>query len=136
VMTDMLRSVVDIKGGTGNRVRWMFGLNNPIGGKTGTTNDNSDGWFIGVTPKLVTGVWTGCEKRDFHFRSLNNGEGANSALPIFGKFMQKVYADPSLGIKKDSNFELPKKPLTTTLDCNVYHQEQTGTNEVEKKLSF
>lgn len=135
-MVDMLRGVVDIKGGTGNRVRWMFNLTGAIGGKTGTTNDNSDGWFIGVTPKLVTGIWTGCEKRDFHFRSLNNGEGSNSALPIFGLYMQKVYANQSLGIKKDLIFELPKNPLTSPLDCDAYDQQTQGTGEVEKKLGF
>ncbi|MFD0748638.1 penicillin-binding protein 1A [Mucilaginibacter calamicampi] len=135
-MVDMLQGVVDIKGGTGNRVRWMFDLTGPIGGKTGTTNDNSDGWFIGVTPKLVTGIWTGCEKRDFHFRSLNNGEGANSALPIFGLYMQKVYANQALGIQKGIVFDPPKNPLTSPLDCSAYNQEVQGTGEVEKKLGF
>ncbi|MGY3213391.1 penicillin-binding protein 1A [Mucilaginibacter sp. HD30] len=135
-MVDMLRGVVDIRGGTGNRVRWMFDLTGPIGGKTGTTNDNSDGWFIGVTPKLVTGIWTGCEKRDFHFRSLNNGEGANSALPIFGLYMQKVYANQTLGIQKGIEFELPKNPLNSPLDCDAYDQQTQGAGEVEKKLGF
>jgi len=135
-MVDMLRGVVDIKGGTGNRVRWMFDLTGPIGGKTGTTNDNSDGWFIGITPKLVTGIWTGCEKRDFHFRSLNNGEGANSALPIFGLYMQKVYANQALGIKKGIEFPMPKDSLSSPLDCSAYNQEVQGTGEVEKKLGF
>nr|WP_294789931.1 transglycosylase domain-containing protein [uncultured Mucilaginibacter sp.] len=135
-MTDMLKGVVTEKGGTGHRVQWMFNLNNPIGGKTGTTNDNSDGWFIGVTPKLVTGIWTGCEKRDFHFRSLNSGEGANSALPIFGLYMQKVYANQALGIKKDLDFELPKNSTGINLDCNAYEQQTQGAGEVEKKLGF
>ncbi|MBC7399649.1 MAG: transglycosylase domain-containing protein [Mucilaginibacter sp.] len=134
VMIDMLKSV--ITEGTGWRLRGTYKVTNPVAGKTGTTNDNSDGWFIGVTPKLVTGVWTGCEKRDFHFRSTRTGQGANAALPVFALYMQKVYADQSLGIKKDIDFELPKKPLTTTLNCDVYSQQQKGTNEVEKKLSY
>jgi penicillin-binding protein 1A len=134
VMIDMLKSV--ITEGTGWRLRGTYKVNAQIAGKTGTTNDNSDGWFMGVTPQLVTGVWTGCEKRDFHFRSTHTGQGANAALPVFALYMQKVYADPSLGIKKDIDFDLPKKPLTTTLNCSVYSQEQKGTNEVEKKLGF
>ncbi len=134
VMVDMLKSV--ITEGTGSRLRGTYNLTNPIAGKTGTTNDNADGWFMGITPKLVTGVWTGCEKRDFHFRSTHTGQGANAALPVFALYMQKVYADKSLGIKKDIDFKLPKTPLTTILNCDVYNQQQKGTNEVEKKLSF
>jgi penicillin-binding protein 1A len=134
IMIDMLKSV--ITEGTGWRLRGTYKVTNPIAGKTGTTNDNADGWFMGVTPKLVTGVWTGCDKRDFHFRSTHTGQGANAALPVFALYMQKVYADQSLGIRKDIDFEAPKKPLTTILDCSVYSQQQKGTNEVEKKLSF
>jgi penicillin-binding protein 1A len=134
VMVDMMKSV--ISEGTGWRMRGTYKLTNPIAGKTGTTNENSDGWFIGMTPKLVTGVWTGCEKRDFHFRSTHIGQGANAALPIFALYMQKVYADQSLGIKPNIDFALPKQPLSIVLNCDVYNQEQKGTNEVEKKLSF
>jgi penicillin-binding protein 1A len=136
VMTDMLRSVVDMSGATGNRLRWKYHFTNPIAGKTGTTQENSDGWFIGMVPQLVTGVWTGCENRDFHFRSTRMGEGSNSALPIFAGYMKRVYNDPALGIKRDVNFEAPKKPLDIILDCNVYSQQQKGTNPVDKKLSF
>ncbi|MFD2864752.1 penicillin-binding protein 1A [Mucilaginibacter antarcticus] len=134
VMVDMMKSVIDA--GTGWRMRGTYKLTNPIAGKTGTTNENSDGWFIGMTPNLVTGVWTGCEKRDFHFRTTHSGQGANSALPVFALYMQKVYADSSLGIKPNIDFELPKQPLTTALNCDAYSDEQKGTNEVEKKLSF
>jgi len=133
VMTYMLKGVIEE--GTGTRLRAKYGLNNPIGGKTGTTNTNSDGWFIGITPQLVTGVWTGCEDRDIHFRSERLGEGANTALPIFALYMQRVYANPLLDIKKD-DFALPKKPLDIILDCAVYSQQQKGTNAVNKKLSF
>lgn len=135
VMTDMLKSV--ITDGTGTRMRWKYNLTNPIAGKTGTTQSNSDGWFIGMTPQLVTGVWTGCENRDFHFISTSYGEGANSALPIFAGFMKRVYADESLGIKKSADFDPPKKPLDIVLDCNLYNQQQKGTpTVVDKKLSF
>jgi penicillin-binding protein 1A len=134
VMTYMLKGVVDE--GTGWRLRSKYGLRNPIGGKTGTTQNNSDGWFIGVTPQLVTGVWTGCEDRAIHFRSTNLGEGANSALPIFALYMKRVYADKTLGIKQNVDFVQPKTGINITLDCNAYSQQQQGTAEVENKLGF
>jgi penicillin-binding protein 1A len=134
VMTYMLKGVIE--DGTGGRLRYKYGLNNPIGGKTGTTQNNSDGWFIGITPQLVTGIWTGCEDRDIHFRSTSLGEGANSALPIFAIYMKKVYANTDLGIKKNVDFDPPKAPLTITLDCNAYKQQQPGTTEADKKLGF
>jgi penicillin-binding protein 1A len=134
VMTYMLKGVVDE--GTGWRLRSKYGLRNPIGGKTGTTQNNSDGWFIGVTPQLVTGVWTGCEDRAIHFRSTNLGEGANSALPIFALYMKRVYADKTLGIKQNVDFAQPKTGINITLDCNAYSQQQQGTAEVENKLGF
>jgi penicillin-binding protein 1A len=134
VMTYMLKGVVDE--GTGWRLRSKYGLRNPIGGKTGTTQNNSDGWFIGVTPQLVTGVWTGCEDRAIHFRSTNLGEGANSALPVFALFMKRVYADKTLGIKQNVDFAMPKSGVNITLDCNAYSQQQQGTAEVESKLGF
>lgn len=134
VMTYMLKGVVDE--GTGWRLRSKYGLRNPIGGKTGTTQNNSDGWFIGVTPQLVTGVWTGCEDRAIHFRSTNLGEGANSALPVFALYMKRVYADKALGIKQNVDFAMPKSGVNITLDCNAYSQQQQGTAEVESKLGF
>lgn len=134
VMTYMLKGV--IQEGTGSRLQWKYGLTNPIGGKTGTTNDNSDGWFIGITPQLVTGVWTGCEDRDIHFRSTRLGEGANTALPIFALYMQKVYANPALGIKKNVDFVKPPNGVDIITDCSVYNQQQQGTAEPDKKLGF
>lgn len=134
VMTDMLKSVVTE--GTGARMGFTYHLYNPIAGKTGTPNDNSDGWFIGMVPQLVTGVWTGCEDPDIHFRTERLGEGANSALPIFALYMQKIYANPSLGIKKNVDFDQPKGGVSITLDCNQYNQQAKGTNEVDKKLEF
>ena len=134
VMTYMLKGVIE--DGTGSRLRYKYGLSNPIGGKTGTTQENSDGWFIGITPQLVTGVWTGCEDRDIHFRSTRFGEGANSALPIFALYMKKVYANAALGIVKNVDFDAPKSGVTIVTDCNSYEQQQQGTGEVEKKLGF
>ncbi|WP_295801984.1 transglycosylase domain-containing protein [Mucilaginibacter sp.] len=134
VMTYMLKGVIE--DGTGSRLRGRYGLTNPIGGKTGTTQENSDGWFMGVTPQLVTGVWTGCEDRDIHFRSTRLGEGANSALPIFAGFMKRVYDNPALGIKRNVDFDAPKNGVSIVMDCNQYKQQQQGTGEVDKKLGF
>lgn len=79
--------------GTGVRLRFKYGFENEIGGKTGTTQNQSDGWFMGITPNLVTGVWSGCEDRSAHFRTIHYGQGANMALPVFAEYMQRVYAD-------------------------------------------
>ncbi|MRX47091.1 transglycosylase domain-containing protein [Pedobacter puniceum] len=137
VMTYMLKGVVEE--GTGVRLRYRYGLSNPIGGKTGTTNDNSDGWFMAITPQLVAGVWTGCEDRAIHFRSTNLGEGANTALPIFALFIKKVYADSSLGIRK-GDFEAPAGGSSITLDCNQYQGSDTGTKgnkeDLDQRLGF
>ncbi|MFM6976856.1 MAG: penicillin-binding protein 1A [Sphingobacteriaceae bacterium] len=118
IMTQMLKGTVE--NGTGVRLRYKYGFTNPIGGKTGTTQNNSDGWFMGITPQLVAGVWTGCEDRAIHFSSTNQGEGANSALPIFALFLKKVYADPGLHYAK-GDFDPPKGELTVTWDCNAYN---------------
>jgi penicillin-binding protein 1A len=117
VMTDMLKGV--IQNGTGSRLQWKYNLRNPIGGKTGTTQNNSDGWFIGITPELVTGVWTGCEDRAVHFRSTSLGGGTNSALPVFALYMKKVYADKSLNYTK-GDFEAPQGGVNITIDCEAY----------------
>ena len=134
VMTSMLKHV--ITEGTGIRMGYQYHLNNPIAGKTGTTQNNSDGWFIGFTPQLVTGVWTGCDDRAIHFRTERLGEGANTALPIWALYMQKVYADPALGIKKNVDFDPPKSGVSITLDCSQYSQQQKDTKDVDKKLEF
>lgn len=135
VMTYMLKGVIDE--GTGWRLRSKYGLKNPIGGKTGTTQRNSDGWFIGITPQLVTGVWTGCEDRAIHFRSTNLGEGANTALPIFAGYMKSVYSDADLGIKKNVDFDPPKNGVTITLNCNDYRQQmQPDSSSLDERLGF
>jgi penicillin-binding protein 1A len=106
-MVSMLRAVVDQ--GTGMRIRGSkYGLKGEIGGKTGTTQNNSDGWFMGVTPKLVSGVWVGGEERDIHFDFTNEGQGANMALPIWALYMKKVYADKKLGYSESDSFGVPK----------------------------
>lgn len=104
-MITMLRSVIDH--GTGVRVRYRYGLQMPMGGKTGTTQNNSDGWFMGFTPSLVSGCWVGGEDRAIHFDSMAEGQGASMALPIWAKYMQKVLADESLGYTATEQFDIP-----------------------------
>lgn len=133
VMTRMLRGVVT--NGTGSRLNYKYHVNAPIGGKTGTTSDNSDGWFMAITPDLVAGVWTGCEDRAFHFTSTRDGEGANSALPIYAGFMKRVYANPNLKISK-ADFEAPKNGVSIIYDCTQYQPPEQGTTELDKKLGF
>ena len=133
VMTRMLRGVVT--NGTGWRLAGKYGVNTPIGGKTGTTQNNSDGWFMGISPDLVAGVWTGCEDRAFHFTSTRDGEGANSALPIFAGFMKRMYANPNLKVSK-GDFEVPKDGVSIVYDCNAYEPTEETTTELDKKLGF
>lgn len=102
-MLDMLRAVMD--GGSGGRVRFRYDLRAPMGGKTGTTQENADGWFMCFTPKISTATWVGGEERDIHFDRIAEGQGASMALPIYALFMQKVYADPSLGYSVDEQFD-------------------------------
>jgi penicillin-binding protein 1A len=116
-MIQLMRGVVDR--GTGSRLRSRYNLRNEIAGKTGTTQNNADGWFMGLTPDLVAGCWVGGEERSVHFNSTNEGQGASMALPIWGKFFQKVYADPSLKITKNG-FVKPSNMGNIELDCSVY----------------
>ena len=119
-MIYLLRGVVD--GGTGSRLRSKYGITAPLGGKTGTTNSNSDGWFMGIAPKLVSGCWVGGEDRDIHFESMTYAQGAAAALPIFALYMKKVYADSSLGISQNDQFDL-------TPDFDPCHGENEDYDE-------
>ncbi|EFI16745.1 MAG: transglycosylase domain-containing protein [Bacteroidota bacterium] len=105
-MINMMQAVLD--GGTGSRVRYKYGVRASAGGKTGTTNDNSDGWFIGYTPELVSGVWVGWEDRQIHFASMAEGQGANMALPIWAMYMKKVLEDTSIGYNPSARFNIPE----------------------------
>lgn len=104
-MLDMLKGVID--GGTGGRLRRVYNLKGQMGGKTGTTNNNSDGWFMSFTPNLVAGCWVGGEERSIHFDQMAYGQGASMALPIHGIFYQKVYADKELNYIDNGTFEIP-----------------------------
>lgn len=105
-MIYMLRNVMDH--GTGVRARFRYGLKSPMGGKTGTSQNHSDGWFVGFTPSLVSGVWVGGEDRSIHFDNMSAGQGANMALPIWAIYMQKVYADEELGYDPKEQFDVPE----------------------------
>ena len=112
-MIDMMKGVASY--GTASRQLRSMGINAEIAGKTGTTQKNSDGWFIGITPKLATGVWVGWEDRATHFWSTGEGQGAKMALPIWGYFMKRIYADKSLKITQEDKFE---KPSDWKGDCS------------------
>jgi len=113
----MLEKVVE----TNNRIKAKYQLEGSIGGKTGTTQNQSDGWFMGITPQLVAGVWVGCDDRYINFRSLSLGQGAHMAAPIWGLFMKKVQADKTLPYKKDATFERPKDNNVLNDNCAGGH---------------
>lgn len=119
LMLDMMKGVVNF--GTSIRLRFRYGLQNEIAGKTGTTNNLSDGWFIGITPDLVSGAWVGGEERSIHFRQMALGQGASMALPIWAEYMLRVYADETLPYSTDAKFERPAQ-LSVEIDCEKYNQ--------------
>lgn len=105
-MLYMLKVVVD--GGTAGRLRFKYNLTGELAGKTGTTNDNSDAWFMGISPTLVSACWVGGDDRDIHFDTMLYGQGAAMALPVFALYMQKLYKDPQLGYNEKAIFDLPE----------------------------
>ena len=123
-MIYMLKNVVD--GGTASRLRFKYNLKGDIGGKTGTTNNNSDAWFVGITPTLVNACWVGGDDRDIHFESMAMGQGASGALPIFALYMQQVYKDTQLGYNENAIFDLP-----AGYDPCSFVDEAVGSNEID-----
>ena len=124
-MVELMKGVV--QSGTCIRLRSLYGFNNPIAGKTGTTQKNSDGWFMGITPDLTTGVWVGAEDRSVHFRSTKLGQGSHTALPVWAIYMKKVYADKSLNISK-GDFPKPYAP-GVDLDFNCWQSDDREVDE-------
>lgn len=119
VMQEMMKGVVDV--GTAKRLKGTYGLKGDICGKTGTTQSNADGWFIGLTPQLIAGAWVGCDDRLVRFRSTGLGQGAAMALPIWGKFFQKISKDSSCGVSLNEKFPEPDpKTRTIVTDCSKY----------------
>jgi len=129
IMLQLMKGVVDY--GTGARLHFMYKLTTPMAGKTGTTQNNSDGWFMGITPDLVSGCWVGAEDRSVHFNGTDQGQGASMALPVFAKYMQKVYADKTIKISK-GDFDKPAKKIEVEMDCNKYDKETESGEDKEK----
>ena len=134
LMVDLMKAVINE--GTGARLRSVYGLKGEIAGKTGTTNDNSDGWFIGYTPKITAGVWVGGEDRQVHFNSLALGSGSNMSLPIWGIWMRKCLADPTIGWSEYDTFA-PPSTGALTFDCDTegiflggYSEDHIGSEPV------
>jgi penicillin-binding protein 1A len=124
LMLDLMKGVVD--DGTARRLRYKYGITQPIAGKTGTTQNNSDGWFMGFTPNLVTGIWVGGEVRSIHFRTTALGQGANTALPIWGIYMKKIYNDPSLASEiSQDDFERPEHYVSSDCSKDVEGEDKT-----------
>ena len=140
LMVRMLQGVVDgvyspaagVTRGTGVRLRFKYGFENEMGGKTGTTQNQSDGYFMGITPNLVTGVWSGCEDRAAHFRTIHYGQGANMALPVFAEYMQRVYADTLESGIYPIDFDIPKS-VDLKLDCGEA-TNSLGTDEFDEEF--
>jgi penicillin-binding protein 1A len=118
-MIYMLQGGVEEEGGTSRGLNKELKIDNELGGKTGTTNNASDGWYMGVTPNLVAGVWVGGDERSIHYRTWSMGQGTRTARPIWEKFMLKVYADQTVDYKKGF-FQRPRMGLDITLDCAQY----------------
>ena len=129
-MLSMLQGVID--GGTGNRIRRNYGITVPMGGKTGTTQNHSDGWFIGFTPSLITGAWVGGEDRSIHFDRMSEGQGATMALPILGLFLQKVYNNPNLGYSQTEQFEIPSKYADPCLTVSDIENNSTNPDGIDE----
>jgi len=128
-MIELMKGVV--YEGTGVRLRYKYGLRNPIAGKTGTTQNQSDGWFMGITPDLTTGIWTGAEDRSVHFKTITLGQGSNMALPIWALYMKKVYSDPTLHISQ-GDFQKPLSNVDLEFDCDKYEEEQNAAAAPEE----
>ena len=136
LMANLMQGVVN--SGTGVRLRAKYGLKGEIAGKTGTTNDQSDGWFIGYTPTLTAGVWVGAEDRQVHFESLSLGGGSNMALPIWGIFMKKVLADGTLGVYETDQFIAPPG-ITLNLNCDGSDTDAAAggqSSEIEEEENY
>ncbi|MEO9483281.1 MAG: transglycosylase domain-containing protein [Ekhidna sp.] len=128
LMLHMLKGTVEL--GTGRSLDYSLKVDNEIGAKTGTTQNASDGWFIGITKDLVSGAWVGGDDRSIRFKYWAMGQGGRTALPIWEKYMLKVYADETLGYQK-GYFEKPTKPLRTVIDCELYEENSNPSDTVE-----
>ena len=124
MMVEMMKSVVD--SGSAQRIRYRYGLKNDIIGKTGTTQSQADGWFIGATPKMVAGAWVGGDNRLVRFRSTSLGQGANTALPIWARFMQSFNKDETFKNLRYATFPPPNRSISAALDCDLWREKDRG----------
>ena len=122
LMTYMLRGGFEEESGTSQGVPYTLREGNELGGKTGTTQNASDGWYMGISKDLVSGTWVGGDDRAVHFRNWSAGQGSKTARPIWVKYMTKVYADPTLGYTKGA-FPRPERPLSIEINCDKYEQD-------------
>jgi penicillin-binding protein 1A len=134
-MIYMLRGGVEEEGGTSRGLSWILKKDNEIGGKTGTTDDASDGWYMGITHNLVTGVWVGGDERSIHFPSWSFGSGSKSARPIWDKFMVQVYEHPEVAYPK-GQFKRPVSKLDMTLDCSQFQSADSLDTQLEPDFSL
>ncbi len=118
MMVEMLRATVDDPGGSASRLRYRYDFRNEIGGKTGTTQEHADGWYMGITPNLVTGVWVGCSDRRMRFESMYLGQGASTALPIWAIYMKRLYKDEHLQFEQPA-FRRPAGYQPSMFYCNT-----------------
>jgi penicillin-binding protein 1A len=125
-MLDMMKAVINE--GTGIRLRYRYKFEAEIAGKTGTTNSNSDGWFVGIVPRLVTACWVGGEERDIHFTTTALGQGAATALPVWANYMKQVYADSLIGYRQDEKFDIDSTLLVPKVEVSL--QSETFTPNV------
>jgi penicillin-binding protein 1A len=126
LMINLLEGVVNQ--GTAIRLRYRHNLEGPMAGKTGTTNNHSDGWFMGIVPNLVGGAWVGAEDRSVGFQEIGLGQGAAMALPIFALFLEKVHRDGRLGVNPTDQWDKPLRPLDINLDCDLIPQEKDASS--------
>lgn len=122
MVREMLKSVINK--GTASKLRYQYGLTNDIAGKTGTTQSHADGWFIGVTPKLIAGVWVGNDDPRIHFRTIQYGQGGHMALPIYGEFMKKVNSNSEFAAIRQARFPNPPMKIVEALDCDPFILEE------------
>ena len=129
----MMQSVVNE--GTASRMRWRYGVYNDMGGKTGTTQSNADGWFLGITPALVMGVWVGADDPRIRFRYTSLGQGSNTALPVAAYFMQQVNRNRSLQQIVQAKFPALPNELMQKVDCDLYELDDELLLDIEKMIS-
>ncbi|MGV3706677.1 MAG: penicillin-binding protein 1A [Arcticibacter sp.] len=133
-MLEMMKGVVDA--GSASRLKTEFGLSMDMAGKTGTTQNQADGWFIGITPKLVTGVWVGAENPLVRFRSLKLGQGANTALPVWATFMKSLVAKSAFSTYRYSKFRPLSSELAARLNCPLFVEDVIVEEPVKKESFF